>query len=81
MPLSEKWEPFGRETGRTRHFDSGYHEVTPGWSANLTLPDYGRVSVIQSESEPSHSGCERYALLTSDLVQVSEDPAVRNVQF
>jgi hypothetical protein len=26
-----------RTGGRTGHFDWGWHEITPGWSANLTL--------------------------------------------
>jgi len=28
-------------SGRTRHFNSSQHAITPRWSANLTLPDYG----------------------------------------
>ena len=26
-----------RTGGRAGHFDWGWHEITPGWSANLTL--------------------------------------------
>ena len=41
-----------------RHFDLGRHAMSPGWSAILTLPDYGRVArhpgVVGRCPSPAH---------------------------